>query len=194
MNLHFIYVVKSDEWKDKLKDDWLYVYRMTKFYQWWLRKYFGLHYKVNADVLVVVKSTFIGLRFGMHDLMKHHKEKGEEDYHFYLSYFKPRWSDCSSGFFTENFGLILWKNYEGKVDKNRFFALENCTRVSHVVLHEVARKKNYGKNYKDIVHEQWDKHLYAAEEYVFYDKNFRRVESRNDFLFATMKIPGHENT
>lgn len=194
MNLHFIYVVKSDEWKDKLKDDWLYVYRMTKFYQWWLRKYFGLHYKVNADVLVVVKSTFIGLRFGMHDLMKHHKEKGEEDYHFYLSYFKPRWSDCSSGFFTENFGLILWKNYEGKVDKNRFFALENCTRVSHVVLHEVARKKNYGKNYKDIVHEQWDKHLYAAEEYVFYDKNFRRVESRNDFLFATMKFPGHENT
>ena len=194
MNLHFIYVVKSDEWKDKLKDDWLYVYRMTKFYQWWLRKHFGLHYEVNADVLVVVKSALIGLRFGIHDLMKHHKEKGEEDYHFYLSYFKPRWSDCSSGFFTENFGLILWKNYDGKVDKNRFFALENCTRVSHVLLHEVGRKKNCGKNYKDLLHEQWDKHSYGAEEFEFYDKKFRKVLSKNDFLFATMKIPEREKT
>ena len=194
MNLHFIYVVKSNEWKEKLKDDWLYVYKMTKFYQWWLRKNFGLHYKVNADVLVVVKTALMELRFGMSDLMKHHKEKGEENYHFYLSYFKPWRSDCSSGFFTDNFGLIHWKNYEGEVEKNRFFALENCTKVSHMLLHEVTRKKNYEKNYKDIVHEQWDKHFYGAEEFEFYDKSFRKVTSKDDFVFATMKIPEREKT
>ncbi|MFY3740407.1 MAG: hypothetical protein HMLIMOIP_000845 [Candidatus Nitrosomirales archaeon] len=189
MNLHFIYVVKSDEWKDKLKDEWLYVYNMGKFYQWWLRKNFGLHYNVNTDVLVVVKTALMGLRFGMRDLMKHHKEKGEENYHFYLSYFRPRWSDCSSGFFTDNVGLIHWKNYDGKGEKNRFFALENCAQVSHVLLHEVGRQKKYGKKYRDTIHEQWDKHIYNAEEYEFYDKRFRKVEKRDDFLFATMKIP-----
>jgi len=194
MNLHFIYVVKSDVWKDKLKDEWFYVYRMSKFYQWWLRKNFGLYYKVNADVLVVVKTALMGLRFGMSDLMKHHKEKGEENYHVYLSYFKPRWSDCDSGFFTENFGLIQWKNYDGKAQKNRFFALENCTKVSHVLLHEVGRKKDYGKNYKEIIHEQWDKHFYGAEEFELYDKNFRKVSSKDDFVFATMKIPEREKT
>jgi len=192
MNLHFIYVVKSDDWKDRLKDEWLYVYNMAKFYQWWLRKNFGLHYKVNTDVLVVVTTALMALRFGMSDLMKHHKEKGEENYHFYLSYFKPRWSDCDVGFFSDNVGLIKWKNYEGKVEKNKFFALENCTSVSHVLLHEVGRKKDYGKNYKGIIHEQWDKHFYGAEEFDFYDKNFRKVSSKDDFMFATMKIPERE--
>lgn len=192
MELHFIYVVKSDEWKEKLKDDWLYVYNMAKFYQWWLRKNFGLYFKVNADVLVVVKTALIGLRFGMSDLMRYHKEKGEDNYHFYLSYFKPRWSDCSSGFFTENVGLIQWKNYEGRQEKNRFFALENCARVSHVLLHEVERRKNYPKNYKELIHEQWDKHLYGAEDFEFYDKRFRKVSSKDDFMFATIKIPESE--
>jgi hypothetical protein len=192
MDLHFIYVVKSDEWKDKLKDEWLYVYSMSKFYQWWLRRNFGLNYKVNTDVLVVVKSALMTLRFGIRDLIKHHKEKGEENYHFYLSYFKPRWSDCSIGFFTDNVGLIKWKNYEGKKEKNRFFALENCASVSHVLLHEVGIKKEYGKSYKDIVHEQWDKHFYSAEEFELYDKNFRKVTSKDDFMFATMKIPRRE--
>ena len=118
-----------------------------------------------------------------------YKEKGEETYHFYLSYFRPRWSDCSSGFFTDNVGLVQWKNYDGKAEKNRFFALENCAQVSHVLLHEVGRQKKYGKKYRDTIHEQWDKHIYNVEEYEFYDKRVTKVEKRDDFLFATMKIP-----
>ncbi len=191
MNLNFVYVAKSDEWKDKLRDDWLYVYSMAKFYQYWLRKNFQLHYKVNADVLVVVKTALMRFRFGMNDLMKHHREHEEENYHFYLTYFKPIWSDCSSGFFTDNVGLVQWKTYEGKGEKNRFFALENCTRVSHVLLHEVGRQKKYGKDHKGMIHDQWDKHLYKVEEYEYYNKRFGKVSSKDDFMFATMKIPEH---
>ncbi len=129
------------------------------------------------------------LRFNIRDIMKHHKEKGEENYHFYLSYFKPRFSDCGAGYFTDNFGLVLWKSYEGKGEKNRFFALENCTKISHVILHEVGRQKTYGKNYKDTIHEQWEKHLYGADEYEYYNKRFGKVSSNEDYMFATMKIP-----
>lgn len=194
MNLNFTYVAKSDEWKNKLKDDWLYVYSMSKFYPFWLKENFGLHCNVNADVMVVVKTAFMSVRFGMRDLMSHHKEKGEDNYYFYLSYFKPIWSDCSAGFFTDKFGLVKWKNYDGKTEKNRFFALENCTRVSHVLLHEVGKEMEYGRNYKDAIHEQWDKHLYKAEEFEFYDKGFRKVTDKDDFFFATMKVPARAGT
>ncbi len=194
MNLHFIYVTKSDEWKEKLKDDWAYIYHMSKFYQWWLRKNFGLYYKVNTDVLVIVKAALMRLRFDMTDLTKHHKDKGEENYHFYLSYFRPRWSDCDCGFFTDNFGLVVWKNYDGKGEKNRFFALENCAKISHVLMHEVGRQKNFGKGYKGEIHTQWDKHLYGVDEFEFYDKKFRKVSDKDDFMFVTMKIPPREKT
>jgi hypothetical protein len=193
MNLHFVYVSRSDEYKERLRDDWLYIYEMAKFYQWWLRKKFSLYYNVQADVLVVVKTPLMRLRFGMRDLVKHHKEKGEDNYHFYLSYFKPIWSDCSAGFFTENVGLVQWKEHTGNLEKQRFFALENCVRVSHVLLHEVGRQKKYnGKKFKEEIHDQWDKHLYGAEEFEFYDKRHGIVTSKDDYMFATMKIPAHK--
>lgn len=188
MNLHFIYVSRSDEYKERLRDDWLYVYEMAKFYRWWLRKKFNLYYTVNADVLVVVKAHLMRFRFGMSDLMKHHKEKGEENYHFYLSYFKPIWADCSAGFFADNLGLVQWKESTGKLEKHKFFALENCARVSHVLLHEVGRQMHYdNKKFKEEIHGQWDKHLYGADEFEFYDKKFHIVTDKDDYMFATMK-------
>jgi hypothetical protein len=190
MKLHFVYVSRSDEYKERLRDDWLYIYQMAKFYRWWLHKKFGLYYTVNADVLVVEKAALMRFRFGMSELIKHHKEKGESNYHFYLSYFKPVWTDCSAGFFTENMGLIQWKEHDGKIDKNGFFALENCAKVSHVLLHEVGRRKHYdNKRFKEEIHEQWDKHIYGVEEFEFYDKKFNAVTSEDDFMFATMKNP-----
>jgi hypothetical protein len=193
MQLNFIYVVKSDVWKERLKNEWSYVHSMSKFYQYWLKQNFGLQYSVNTDVMVVVKTALMGIRFGMRDLMSHHKEKGEDNYHVYLSYFKPRWTDCSIGFFTDKFGLMLWKNYEkgdnDRSDMNRFLALENCTKVSHILLHEVGREMKYGRNYRETIHEQWDKHAYNLEEFEFYDKKFMKVTEKDDYLFATMKVP-----
>jgi len=193
MDLRFIYVAKSDRWKETLKEEWHYVYSMTKFYQWWLRKNFQLNYKVSADVLVVVKTPLMALRFGMRDLMKHHQEKGKDNYHFYLSYFKTRFTDCSAGFFADNFGLILWKNAEaGGHERTKFLALENCASVSHVILHEVGRQKDYGKDYKELIHEQWDRHIYGNEDYEYYNASFKKVSKKDEFMFATMKIPKPE--
>ncbi len=190
MNIHFIYVSQSDEYEEKLRDDWPYVPQMAKFYRWWLRETFSLHCTINVDVLVIEKTWLMRLRFGMNDLIKHHKEKGELDYHFYLSYFKPVWSDCSSGFFTDNMGLIKWKEFRRDAEKHTFFALENCSRVSHILLHEVGRQKHYdNKIFGEKIHEQWDKHLYGVEEFEFYDKKFQHITDSNDIMFATMKVP-----
>ncbi|MEM2759246.1 MAG: hypothetical protein QXU32_03465 [Nitrososphaerales archaeon] len=194
MNLHFVYVSRSDEHQQRMKDDWLYVYEMAKFYRWWLHEKLDLYYTISTDVLLVVKTHFMRFRFGMSDLMKHHREKGEDDYHFYLSYFKPLLSDCSAGFFADNVGLIRWKTYAGDIEKNKFFALENCTKVSHVLLHEAGRQKHYdNKKFKEEIHEQWDRHIYKMDEFEFYDRNFRNVTKDDDFMFATMKIPEHKN-
>ena len=190
MNLQLVYVSPSDKYKERLRDDWFYVYQMAKFFRWWLRKKFTLYYTVSTNVLVVEKAKLMRFRLGMSDLMKYHKEKGEDNYHLYLSYFKPVWSDCSVGFFTDNIGLIHWKEYSGKVESYRFFVPENCARVSHVLLHEVGRQKHYNnKRFKDEIHEQWDKHLYGVDEFEFYDKKFKRVTDKDDCMFATMKIP-----
>ncbi len=193
MNLHFVYVSRSDEYKEKMRDAWPYICQMAKFYHWWLQKKFNLYYTVNVDVLVVEKARLMRFRFGMSDLMKHHEEKDEDRYHFYLSYFKPIWTDCSAGFFTDNMGLIQWKDHYAEVEKHRFFALENCARVSHVLLHEVGRQKHYdNKTFKEEIHEQWDKHLYGVEEFEFYDQKFKLVTDKEDWMFATMKIVEHK--
>lgn len=192
-NLRFVYVAKSDTWQERLRDDWSYIYKMSKFFQWWLRKKFQLYYRVDTDVLVVVKTPLMGLRFGMSELIKHHSEKGEENYHFYLSYFKPRFSDCGTGFYADTLGLVRWNNLEDRDAaeplKTKFFALENCTKVSHMLLHEVGRQKQYGKEYKDLIHEQWDKHIYGAEDYEYFDKNFRKMSGDESPVFATMRVP-----
>jgi len=193
MNLHFVYVTRGDKYGEKLKDDWSYVCEMSKFYCWWLRTKFSLYYTVNTDVLVIENVALMRFRFGMSDLMKYHKEKGEDTYHFYLSYFKPIWTDCDAGFYTDNVGLIQWKEHSGNIEKNRFFALENCAKVSHVLSHEIGRQKHYAnKKFKEEIHEQWNKHVYDVEKFEFYDERFNLVTEQDDFLFAAMKVPAYQ--
>lgn len=194
MNLNFVYVSRSDIYKERLRDDWQYIYEMASFFRWWLREKFSLYYTVNVDALVIEKVPLMRLRFGMSDLMKYHREKGENIYHFYLSYFKPRFTDCDAGFFDDNLGLVQWKEHNSTVEKRRFFALENCSKVSHVILHEVGRQKDFdNKKFKEEIHEQWDRHVYGAEPFEFYDKRFQLVSKKDDFMFATMKIPEHKS-
>jgi hypothetical protein len=58
------------------------------------------------------------------------------------------------------------------------------------MLHEVGRQKQYdNKKFKEQIHEHWDRHLYASEEYDLYDRNFKPVGREDDFMFATMRIP-----
>ncbi len=187
--LHFIYVV-SDKWKEHLRYEWLYVYKMARFYQWWIKKNFKLNYNVKSDVMLVLASKFTRWRFGISDIIKDHKEKGEDNYHIYLSYFKPLGSDCSIGYYMNNLGLVKWEYYTHN-DPVKFLALENCPKVSHIILHEIANRarKEYRKRYHDDIHDQWVKHVYKREDYEYYNEKYEKVSSNGNYTFVTMKIP-----
>lgn len=188
--LHFIYLV-SDRWKDHLRYEWLYVYRMAKFYRYWLKKSLRLHYDVKCSAMVVDASRLTRWRFGMQDIIKDHKEKGENNYHIYLSYFKPLLSDCSVGYYLDRIGLVKWRYYEGNNDLVKFLAEENCSKVSHIILHEVARnmRKEERKKYYDAIHEQWDRHIMNIDEFEYYNERYERVSKSSNFMFVTMKVP-----
>jgi hypothetical protein len=59
----------------------------------------------------------------------------------------------------------------------------NCPKVSHELAHELLRQRGY-KNYKELVHDIWDKHLFASIPFDHYDSNFSKTQK--DALFATI--------
>ncbi|MCS6768244.1 MAG: hypothetical protein RMJ59_02395 [Candidatus Nitrosocaldus sp.] len=191
MILRFIYVLKHEELDSRLRDDLPYVESMGRFFTWWLGKNFGLHYDMYVDVLAVERSPLRRLRFGLSDLIMHHRSKGREDYHIYLAYFKPLISDCSAGYYTDNFGLVQWMDYAGpdSSERRRFFAINNCTRVSHIILHEVGRRKGIAKRYNDAIHDLWREHVSGVRDYEYYDSGYRRVSRDGEYEFATMLLP-----
>ena len=204
--LRFIYVIKHEELDIRVRDDLPYIQSMGSFFRWWLNKNFGLRFDVLVDILAVEYSPLRRLRFGLSDLITHHRNKGKDDYHVYLAYFKPLISDCSVGYFTDNFGLVQWTDYRVRVaddvrhgkervgneddgrDRIRFFAIENCTKVSHIILHEVGRRRGVGKRYNDAIHDTWIKHLSRVKEFELYDNDYRSTKYE-DYSFATMSIP-----
>lgn len=190
MILRFIYVVKYEELDDRLKSDLPYIEMMSSFFKWWLNKNFGLHYDTLTDVLAVEYSPLRRIRFGLSDLIMHHRRKDKDAYHVYLAYFKPLISDCEVGYFTDNFGLVQWIDYSaGDTDERiRFFARENCTRVSHIILHEVGRRRGIAKRYNEMIHEEWRRHVSNIKEYVYYDSRYKMVDKAKG-VFATMSIP-----
>ncbi|MEM4349011.1 MAG: hypothetical protein QXR25_07725 [Candidatus Nitrosocaldus sp.] len=197
MILRFIYVVKYEELDSRVKDDLPYIEEMGRFFAWWLNKRFGLHFDVGVDVLAIEKSPFRRLRFGLSDLIMHHRSKGKDNYHIYLAYFRPLISDCSAGYYTDNFGLVHWLDYHldsgsdsHAMDRRRFFAVNNCVKVSHIILHEVGRRKGIAKRYNDAIHDLWTEHVSGVRDYEYYDEGYRKV-SKNDgeYAFATMSIP-----
>jgi hypothetical protein len=190
VDLRFVYIV-SDNWKEHLRYEWLYVYRMARFYQWWIKKNFRLYYNVKSDVMLVIANKLTRWRFGMRDIVEDHREKGEHNYDIYLSYFKPLISDCAIGYYMDNLGLVKWKYYNGHGDLIKFLALENCTKVSHIILHQIAKdmRKEVKKKYHDAIHDQWAKHVYGEEDYDYYNEKYEKVSNKSRYMFATMKIP-----
>src|SRR3990170_3625985 len=119
--LFFIYVAKNEEWKKRQEEDWDYVSSMVRLFD----------------------------RMSLAYLSRDHQGRGKSVYHFYLSFFKPFWTDCNvSGYATNNFGMVQWKrpeHIESKEQISKFFADYNCARVSHVLLHEILRLKGKSK-------------------------------------------------
>lgn len=182
MLLHFIFLVKEEELESR-KWEFEYVTKMAKFYKSWIENIFSQKVDVQADEMIVRS----GSRFRIIDtptLLEDHSSRGKDIFHFYLTYFRPIWTDCTcEGYFADNFGMVQWSKSVQKNDV-KFLMEINCTKVSHELAHEFLRQKGY-KNYKELVHDIWDKHLFASLPFESYDSNNNQT-AKNDALFATL--------
>jgi len=179
--LHFILLEKEDELEER-KWEFDYVSKMAQFYKKWIEDTFSQKVDVQSDEMIVRS----GRRFGLLDvptLLEDHESRGKDIFHFYLTFFRPLWTDCTcEGYYGDNFGMVWWQKSPKKDDTN-FLMEVNCPKVSHELAHEFLRQKGY-KNYKELVHEIWDKHIFAALPYDMYDNNFKKTQK--NALFATI--------
>ncbi|MGB0724954.1 MAG: hypothetical protein ACPGN7_06120, partial [Nitrosopumilus sp.] len=118
------------------------------------------------------------------------EQRGKDTYHFYLTHFKPLWTDCTcDGYHAENFGMVYWQSPKESCD-DLFLAEKNCTTVSHEIVHEMLRIKGH-KKYIHAVHDVWTKHFYEQLEFQQYGEDFEKTEGKP--MFLTMDISNFEN-
>ena len=178
MLLHFIFVIKETE-HGKRDKEFEYVKQMSKFFKEWIKKNFSKDFEVQSDEMVTKSRLF--QKLDTHQLLKDHRERGEDIYHFYLTHFRPLWTDCScEGYHAENFGMSYWVTPKNE-DDTSFLALKNCTTVSHEIAHELLRQTG-NKRYVELVHDVWTKHLFADLPYEQYGQNFEITTSQPYFL------------
>jgi hypothetical protein len=185
-------VAKNEEWQQRQKDDWDYVYSMARFYHWWIKHYFHMDFTVDADILPVIPGKLFD-RMSVNYLVRDHNQRGKTIHHFYLAYFRPFWTDCQTeGYSSENFGMIYWRRPDiisSDIQCAKFFADTNCAKVSHVLSHELMRiqgKKR--KEYFDTIHDLWNRHVYKDLSYNYYNERFIRVSQDSPYRFATLDI------
>lgn len=190
--LFFIYIAKNEEWQIRQKEDWDYVYSMSRFFHWWIKRHFRIDFSVDADILPVIPGKLFD-RMSLDYLLRDHIQRGKGIYHFYLAYFSPFWTDCQTeGYSTENFGMVHWKrpatNTSGS-ERAKFFADNNCTKISHLLSHEAMRMKGKNrKEYLDFIHDLWHSHIENSLDYNYYNDRFVRVSQNSPYRFATLDI------
>ena len=178
MLLHFIFVVKKQELEDR-KEEFEYVKKMAQFFKVWIKEVFAKDVEIQCDEMV---TTHRGLfqRLDTHTLMRDHNDRGKDTYHFYLSHFRPTWTDCTcEGYTAENFGMILWQ--KPKDDNPLFLQEKNCTTVSHELSHEFLRQAGY-KRYMPDVHDVWMQHFHNNLPFIQYDEDFKKTDDKPSFL------------
>jgi hypothetical protein len=188
--LFFIYVAKNDEWIKLQNEDWYYVSLMSRFFHQWIKRFFNVSLTVKADILPVIPGRLFD-RMSVSYLSRDHASRGKATYHFYLTYFKPFWTDCKTeGYSSENFGVAYWERSKQPVsdtERIRFYADKNCAKVSHVLSHEILRMKGEPRKvYFERVHELWDKHLYDLLPFQYFNSKFERVSKHEPYTFASI--------
>jgi hypothetical protein len=186
--LFFIYVARNDEWVKLQAEDWGYVSSMARFFKWWIHRYYDYDISVEADILPVIPGKLFD-RMTLALFLRDHEKRGSNVYHFYLTPFKPFFTDCKTeGYSTDNFGLAFWKRPKDGSETHRMtmFAEENCPRVSHILSHEIlhmqGRKK---KEYFEAVHNLWKQHIDKHRPFLYFDSQFKRAAS-GGAKFATI--------
>lgn len=179
MILHFIFVVKEEE-REKRQFEFEYIKKMSQFFKVWIKEKFGRDYEVRCDELIT-KPTSILQRLDTHTLLRDHEQRGKDIYHFYLTHFRPLWTDCTcEGYHAENFGMVFWQPLKESGDE-LFLAEKNCTTVSHEILHEQLRLSGHKKHPREV-HDIWTKHLFEQLEFEQYGEDFERTDRKPVFL------------
>ena len=180
MILHFIFVVKEED-REKRQFEYEYVQKMSQFYKVWIKEKFGKDYEIQCDEMITKPRSFFQ-RLDTHTLLQDHEQRGKDIYHFYLTHFRPFWTDCAGceGYHAENFGMICWQPFKESNDI-LFLAEKNCTTVSHELLHELLRISKHKKFIQDV-HDIWTKHLFEQLEFEQYGEDFQKTDSKPMFL------------
>ena len=188
--LFFIYVAKNDDWQVRQKEDWEYVAAMSRFFKWWMKRYFEVSMSVEADILPVIPGRLFD-RMSLAYLIRDHEERGNDVFHFYLAYFKPFWTDCNTeGYAAKNLGIAWWQRPEeggSESERTQLFVDKNCPRISHILAHEMLRVKGKPKDqYFSRVHDMWDKHIHDIVPLLYFDSHFKKVGKDSSYRFATV--------
>jgi len=179
MILHFIFVVPEAD-REKRQFEFEYVKKMSKFYQVWLKQKFGKYYEIQCDEMITTPRSILQ-RLDTSTLIRDHYQRGKDIYHFYLTHFKPWWTDCTcDGYHAENFGMTHWQSPK-EPDDTLFLAEKNCTTVSHELVHEMLRIAGHKKFIQDV-HDVWTKHLFEQLEFEQYDEDFQKTDGKPMFL------------
>ena len=179
MLLHFIFVIKDKELGQR-ELQFEYIKRMAQFFKIWIKKKFSLDFDIQCDQMIT-KPRIILQRLDTHSLLKDHRERGEDVYHFYLCHFRPLWTDCTcEGYHAENFGMIKWVAPPNQ-DDMLFLAEKNCAVVSHEIAHELLRQSGY-KRFMEDIHEVWGKHLFGDFPFEQYGEDFEITSKNPSFL------------
>jgi len=183
-------VAKNKDWIRLQNEDWYYVSLMSRFFRQWIKRSFDVNLKVKADILPVIPGMLFD-RMSLSYLSRDHIDRDKTTYHFYLTYFKPFWTDCrTEGYSSENFGVAYWersKNPLSDLDRIRFYSDKNCARVSHVLTHEILRMMEKSRKvYFDEVHELWDKHIYEQLPFQYFNNKFELVSNKESYRFVTI--------
>ena len=93
MLLHFIFVIKEEDLGHRT-EEFEYVKSMAKFFQKWIQDNFSKSYEIQCDEMITKPRSLLQ-KLDSHDLLDDHRSRGEEIYHFYLTHFRPLWTDCT---------------------------------------------------------------------------------------------------
>jgi len=108
MLLHFIFVIKDLD-LDKRDKEFEYVKQMAQFFKIWIKSNFGKDFEVQCDQMITEPRSLFQ-KLDTSTLLKDHRTRGEDIYHFYLCHFRPLWTDCTcEGYHAENFGMVWWQ-------------------------------------------------------------------------------------
>ena len=195
MLLHFIFVVKEEELEES-KKEFEYIEQMGIFFQMWIKEKFSIDVEIRTDEMITKKRSILD-RLDTHTLLRDHRSRGSDVFHFYLCHFRPMWTDCTcEGYHAENFGMMYWQKpiqknelknkRDEKTEKEEhdlFLAEKNCTIVSHELAHEFLRQAKY-KKYVEDIHDLWAKHWFSDLPFEQYDKNFKKNTNKKPMFLA----------